>query len=74
TVNAIAPGFTLSSGVIERAGGQPDPQAERARAARAVKRDQVPQDLVGATCFFAGDTSAFVTGQTLVVDGGVVMR
>ena len=38
--------------------------------ARVLQRDQVPDDLVGACVFFASDDSAFVTGQTLVVDGG----
>ena len=74
TVNAIAPGFTLSSGVIDTASEQSAPQWERARAARAVKRDQMPEDLVGATCFLASDGAGFITGQTLVVDGGAVMH
>ncbi len=73
TVNAIAPGFTLSSGVIETA-MDGDAQRERARAARAMKRDQVPDDLVGATCFLASEDAGFITGQTLVVDGGAVMH
>jgi len=74
TVNAIAPGFTLSSGVLDTAKDASEAQWERARAARAVKRDQVPEDLIGATCFLAGAGAGFVTGQTLVVDGGAVMR
>lgn len=74
TVNAIAPGFTLSSGVLDTAGENSGPQWERARAARAVKRDQMPEDLVGATCFLAGEGAGFITGQTLVVDGGAVMH
>ena len=73
TVNAIAPGFTLSSGVIETA-MDGEVQRERARAARAVKRDQVPDDLIGATCFLASEGAGFITGQTLVVDGGAVMH
>jgi NAD(P)-dependent dehydrogenase (short-subunit alcohol dehydrogenase family) len=74
TVNAIAPGFTLSSGVLDTAGENAAPQWERARAARAVKRDQMPEDLVGATCFLASEGAGFITGQTLVVDGGAVMH
>lgn len=74
TVNAIAPGFTLSSGVIDTAMDGSEAQWERARAARAVKRDQLPDDLIGATCFLAGESAGFITGQTLVVDGGAVMH
>ena len=74
TVNAIAPGFTLSSGVIEAETASAAAQRERARAMRAVKRDQMPEDLIGATCFLAGNEAGFISGQTLVVDGGAVMR
>jgi NAD(P)-dependent dehydrogenase (short-subunit alcohol dehydrogenase family) len=37
---------------------------------RVLARDMLPADLVGAVAFFAGPDSAFITGQTLVVDGG----
>lgn len=74
TVNAIAPGFTLSSGVVDAETESALAQRERARAARAVKRDQMPEDLIGATCFLAGDEAGFISGQTLVVDGGAVMH
>ena len=71
TVNAIAPGFTLSDGVM----GNPayvDTFRDAANAARAMPRDQRPDDLVGTVSFLAGPDSAFITGQTLVVDGGNV--
>ncbi|GKY89952.1 SDR family NAD(P)-dependent oxidoreductase [Sinisalibacter aestuarii] len=74
TVNAVAPGYTLSEGVLARSAGAEDPQQERARNARAIKRDQVPGDLTGAVAFLAGDAAGFITGQTLVVDGGAVMH
>jgi len=74
TVNAIAPGFTLSSGVLDASDESSQAQWDRARATRAVKRDQVPADLVGATCFLAGEGAGFITGQTLVIDGGTVMH
>jgi NAD(P)-dependent dehydrogenase (short-subunit alcohol dehydrogenase family) len=74
TVNAIAPGFTLSSGVVDAANESFEIQRERAQNARAIKRDQMPDDLVGATCFLASDEAGFITGQTLVVDGGAVMN
>lgn len=74
TVNAVAPGFTLSSGVQAHRAEGLEAQTARARAGRAIPRDQQPQDVVGAVAFFAGADSAFITGQTLIVDGGAVMR
>ena len=71
-VNAIAPGSTMSENVLARTnwkGGGP----EQTRATRAIKRDEVPDDLVGACVFFASAESDFITGQTLVVDGGSAM-
>jgi NAD(P)-dependent dehydrogenase (short-subunit alcohol dehydrogenase family) len=43
------------------------------RASRAIARDEKPEDLVGAVSFLASDDAAFITGQTLVVDGGSAM-
>jgi NAD(P)-dependent dehydrogenase (short-subunit alcohol dehydrogenase family) len=43
-------------------------------ASRALKREQVPTDLIGALIFLASSDSDFMTGQTIVVDGGYVMR
>ena len=37
---------------------------------RVLSRDMTAEDLVGAVAFFVGNESAFITGQTLVVDGG----
>lgn len=65
-VNAIAPGFTLtdaSLGLVEDAASY---GVERG----AIKRAIQPEDIVGAALFLAGESSAFVTGQTIVVDGG----
>jgi NAD(P)-dependent dehydrogenase (short-subunit alcohol dehydrogenase family) len=71
TVNALAPGFTLSENVsrIE----QHVRQGERTRLTRAIPRDEKPEDLVGAVSFLASDDAAFMTGQTVVVDGGSAM-
>ena len=71
-VNAIAPGLTLSDGVIQR-GGQNQERLEVQRRTRAIARDETPADLVGAASFLAGPDSAFMTGQTLAVDGGSAM-
>jgi len=74
TVNAVAPGFTLSSGVLEKRQDMLEAAAKRARNARALRRDQQPRDIVGAVTFLCGDGAAFITGQTLVVDGGAAMH
>ena len=71
TVNAIAPGSTLSE---EHATDEIVKMRQGAVQGRALARLQLPQDLVGAVIFFASDDSAFVTGQTLVVDGGGFMH
>jgi NAD(P)-dependent dehydrogenase (short-subunit alcohol dehydrogenase family) len=71
TVNAIAPGLTLSDGVVNR------PEHLRSHQdsirSRAIAREEHPQDIVGAVSFLASDDAAFMTGQTLVVDGGSAM-
>lgn len=76
TVNAIAPGLTRSPGTLVRA---PRPQfqtmdEEFAAVAQmqAIKRVEVPDDLAGAVSFLTSDDAAFITGQTLNVDGGRV--
>jgi NAD(P)-dependent dehydrogenase (short-subunit alcohol dehydrogenase family) len=71
-VNTLAPGLTMSEGVLQRPG-----IAERAAGiarSRALARDQQPSDLVGATAFFLSGASAFITGQSLIVDGGGLMH
>ena len=71
TVNALAPGFTLSENVAKiREHVQ---QGERTRTTRAIQRDETPSDIVGAASFLASDDAAFITGRTLVVDGGSAM-
>jgi NAD(P)-dependent dehydrogenase (short-subunit alcohol dehydrogenase family) len=71
TANALAPGFTLSENVAR----QEDhvKAGERTRLTRAIPRDEKPEDLVGAVSFLASEDAAFMTGQTLVVDGGSAM-
>jgi NAD(P)-dependent dehydrogenase (short-subunit alcohol dehydrogenase family) len=53
---------------------QSQEELERPLAQRCLKRVQVPEDLVGAVIYLASDDAAFVTGQTLVVDGGAVFH
>ncbi|HEV3007630.1 MAG TPA: SDR family oxidoreductase, partial [Burkholderiales bacterium] len=71
TVNSLAPGFTLSENVAKDAAHVQ--QGERTRMTRAIQRDETPDDLVGAVSFLASADAAFITGQTLVVDGGSAM-
>jgi NAD(P)-dependent dehydrogenase (short-subunit alcohol dehydrogenase family) len=71
-VNTLAPGFTLSETVIAENPGHVETARARAVASRALKRDQQPQDLLGALIFLASADSDFMTGQTIAVDGGNV--
>ena len=72
-VNAIAPGATdteLSVSLMD------DVQRERRKQtplARAIKRPESPDDLIGACVYLSSEASDFMTGNTLVVDGGAVM-
>jgi NAD(P)-dependent dehydrogenase (short-subunit alcohol dehydrogenase family) len=68
-VNCVAPGFTMSEGVKEN---EEVVKALRdvSLASRTLKRDQEPEDVVGAVVFLCGPGASFVTGQTMVIDGG----
>jgi NAD(P)-dependent dehydrogenase (short-subunit alcohol dehydrogenase family) len=68
-VNAIAPGLVEHE-------GQNAPQAltELQLKARSIKRLQTPEDLLGTLVFLASPDSDFMTGQTIVVDGGSIMH
>ena len=70
-VNAVTPGLTSSEVVVEAVG--PEEIQQRA-ASRILKREEQPEDLVGAVLFLCSDDSAFVTGQIINVDGGANMR
>lgn len=69
-VNTLCPGYTLS--------GEPASITEERReheiSSRILKRAEYPDDMVGAAIFLASADSDFMTGQALVVDGGVVMH
>ena len=68
-VNCVAPGFTITAGVEQN----PE-HIEQLRdvtiASRTLHRDQTPEDVVGAVAYLCGPESDFVTGQTIVIDGG----
>ncbi len=71
-VNTLAPGFTMSDTVVAENPGHVATARGRAVASRALKRDEEPQDLLGALIFLCSAESDFVTGQTIAVDGGNV--
>jgi NAD(P)-dependent dehydrogenase (short-subunit alcohol dehydrogenase family) len=71
-VNTLMPGFTMSDTVIKENPGHVRTAQARAVASRAIKRDEQPQDLLGALIFLASADSDFVTGQNIAVDGGHV--
>lgn len=71
-VNVVAPGSTLSADdlddeTVQRAGALPQTQE------RAIAAPQTAADLVGTIAFLAGTDSDFISGQTIVVDGGALM-
>ena len=76
TVNAISPSLTRTPGTLSRAPrrGRASMDEEFAQIAKiqAIRREQAPEDLVGAVSFLTSDDAAFMTGQTLYVDGGLV--
>ncbi len=72
-VNTLAPGLVMSENVVSNPawkGGV----VENTVASRAIKREEMPEDLLGALVFLCSAESDFVTGQVLVVDGGSVMH
>ncbi|MYA89933.1 MAG: SDR family oxidoreductase, partial [Boseongicola sp. SB0662_bin_57] len=71
-VNTIAPGLTMTEGVLAREGIE-DRKAAIV-AGRSIARDMRPDDLIGPAAFFLSDHAAFVSGQSLGVDGGGVIH
>jgi NAD(P)-dependent dehydrogenase (short-subunit alcohol dehydrogenase family) len=68
-VNCVAPGFTMSEGVI----ANPEVIArlrDVSVATRTIQRDQLPEDVAGAVVFLCTPAADFITGQTMVIDGG----
>jgi 3-oxoacyl-[acyl-carrier protein] reductase len=70
-VNCVAPGLTVSPAVRETYSAA---DIDANKATRALKREEEPDDLNGSVIFFLSAESDFITGQTLLVDGGSVMH
>jgi len=69
-VNALAPGLTMSEAVADRE----EYQKSATPGTRCFKRHEQPEDLTGAVVFLSSAESDFMTGQTMVVDGGSAMH
>ena len=70
-VNAIAPGLVTNEATLKL---NEEQYVSGAASTRALKREQTPEDLVGPVLFFLSEDSGFVSGQTIVVDGGSYMN
>lgn len=68
-VNVIAPGFVITDATRNR----PLEWQQSFLKARAISREQRPDDLVGTALYLLSDLAGFVSGQTIVVDGGHIM-
>lgn len=68
-VNVIAPGFVITDATRNR----PLEWQQSFLKARAISREQKPEDLVGTALYLLSDLAGFVSGQTIVVDGGHIM-
>ena len=75
-VNAVCPGFILTPNLQGYFDGQQDPEAAQQGAAHAAPLARLgnPEDVASAIAFLASDDASFVTGTSLLVDGGLLAR
>lgn len=69
-VNAVAPGLIR----VEATETVPESRHDFYRVNRALPRDQTPQDVAGVVAFLLSDDASYITGQTVVIDGGLIMH
>ena len=72
-VNSVAPSAVLTEGTREFFGVKYDKALETIKHGQSIQRNLNPDDLVGTVGWLLSDASAFVTGQTISVDGGTVL-
>jgi 3-oxoacyl-[acyl-carrier protein] reductase len=70
TVNAVAPGYVET----ELTGGLPEKVKEQILGQVPAGRFGEPEEIAEVVAFLAGEGAAYVTGQTITVDGGMVMQ
>ena len=73
-VNCVAPGLTLSEGVRDSEEHFPRDMIAMDASSRCIVREQVPDDLTGTVGFLLSAESDFISGQTVVVDGGSILH
>lgn len=73
TVNAVSPGYTLTRSNVENTAYM-ETVRPSVLALRALKRDALPDDIVGTVAFLASRDARFITGQILAVDGGATYQ
>jgi meso-butanediol dehydrogenase/(S,S)-butanediol dehydrogenase/diacetyl reductase len=73
--NSICPSYVATEMLEQFYDAQPDPASARAQAAgmHALRRISEPRDIAGVAAFLASDDASFVTGQSIVVDGGLTV-
>ncbi len=72
-VNTVAPNMVMTEGTSEFFADKTDRAAEVIRNNQALRKNLEVEDLTGTILYLAGDDSAYVTGQTISVDGGTVL-
>jgi len=70
-VNAIAPGYIVTPGILQFQKDMPTERMQRRLTLTPLGRLGQPEDIVGGVIYLASDASSYVTGQTLVIDGGL---
>ncbi len=70
-INAVAPGLTITQATLDML---PEERIEINVAQHSLKRRQQPEDLLGVVMFLSSEESDYITGQTIVVDGGNILH